>query len=136
MILKASGGGGGRGMRIVRDDERDRARLRDRDAARPRPASRTPTSTCEKFVEGPRHIEFQVLADQHGGVWTLGERECSLQRRHQKVMEEAPSPAMTDEQRAEIGEVIRKAIRETGYTIARHARVPHGRDAASSTSWR
>ena len=71
---------------------------------------------CEKFVERPRHIEFQVLADQHGGVWTLGERECSLQRRHQKVIEEAPSPAMTPEKRQEMAEVIRKAVRETGYT--------------------
>ena len=94
------GGGGGRGMRIVRGDGEMPRRVRERDAARPRPASRTPTSTCEKFVEQPRHIEFQVLADQHGGVWTLGERECSLQRRHQKVIEEAPSPAMTAEKRA------------------------------------
>ena len=70
----------------------------------------------EKFVERPKHIEFQVLADKHGGVWTLGERECSLQRRHQKVIEEAPSPAMTPELRAQMGEVIRKAILETGYT--------------------
>ena len=116
VILKACGGGGGRGMRIVRGDGGDARRLRERDAARPRRASRTPTSTCEKFVERPRHIEFQVLADQHGGVWTLGERECSLQRRHQKVIEEAPSPAMTPEKRQEMGEVIRRAVRETGYT--------------------
>ena len=70
----------------------------------------------EKYVERPRHIEFQVLADQHGGIWTLGERECSLQRRHQKVIEEAPSPAMTAEKRQEMGEVIRRAMTETGYT--------------------
>ncbi len=77
---------------------------------------KNPDVYCEKFVERPRHIEFQVLADQHGGVWTLGERECSLQRRHQKVIEEAPSPAMTPEKRQEMAEVIRKAVRETGYT--------------------
>jgi acetyl-CoA carboxylase biotin carboxylase subunit len=67
-------------------------------------------------VEEPRHIEFQVLADHHGGIWTLGERECSLQRRHQKVIEEAPSPAMTNELRADLGEKIRNAIGSTGYT--------------------
>jgi acetyl-CoA carboxylase biotin carboxylase subunit len=77
---------------------------------------KNPDVYCEKFVERPRHIEFQVVADQHGGVWTLGERECSLQRRHQKVMEEAPSPAMTTSDRNAMGEVIRKAIHETGYT--------------------
>ena len=114
VILKARGGGGGRGMRIVRSRRRDARRLRERARARPRRASRTPTSTCEKFVERPRHIEFQVFADQHGGVWTLGERECSLQRRHQKVIEEAPSPAMTPRSAQEMGEVIRKAVRETG----------------------
>jgi acetyl-CoA carboxylase biotin carboxylase subunit len=70
----------------------------------------------EKFIERPRHIEFQVIADQHGGVWTLGERECSMQRRHQKIIEEAPSPAMTSEKRQAMAEVIRRAIRETSYT--------------------
>jgi acetyl-CoA carboxylase biotin carboxylase subunit len=69
----------------------------------------------EKFVERPKHIEFQVLADGQGKVWTLGERECSLQRRHQKIVEEAPSPVMTEELRREMGDVIRKAVRETGY---------------------
>jgi acetyl-CoA carboxylase, biotin carboxylase subunit len=115
IILKASGGGGGRGMRIVRAD----AEMPDAFASARREAEigfKNPDIYCEKFVERPRHIEFQVLADQHGGVWTLGERECSLQRRHQKVMEEAPSPAMTPEIRQELGEVIRKAVRETGYT--------------------
>ncbi|HEY1692428.1 MAG TPA: acetyl-CoA carboxylase biotin carboxylase subunit [Polyangiaceae bacterium] len=115
VILKASGGGGGRGMRIVRGD----AEMPDAFASARREAEsgfKNPDVYCEKFVERPRHIEFQVFADQHDGVWTLGERECSLQRRHQKVMEEAPSPAMTPEKRQEIGEVIRKAVRETGYT--------------------
>jgi len=75
-----------------------------------------PDVYLERYVETPRHIEFQVLADQHGGVWTLGERECSLQRRHQKIVEEAPSPAMTAEKRAQMGELIRKAISATNYT--------------------
>jgi acetyl-CoA carboxylase biotin carboxylase subunit len=115
VILKASGGGGGRGMRIVRGD----TEMPDAFASARREAEtgfKNPDVYCEKFVERPRHIEFQVFADQHDGVWTLGERECSLQRRHQKVIEEAPSPAMTPEKRQEIGEVIRKAVRETGYT--------------------
>lgn len=115
VILKASGGGGGRGMRIVRKEEEiDNAfASASHEAAT---GFKNPDVYLEKFVEMPRHIEFQVLADQHGGVWTLGERECSLQRRHQKVIEEAPSPAMTPEKRQKIGDVIRKAIPETGYT--------------------
>ena len=136
VILKASGGGGGRGMRIVRDDGRGRARLRDARRAEAMAGFKNPDVYLERFVEEPRHIEFQVLADKHGGVWTLGERECSLQRRHQKVIEEAPSPAMTAELRAEMGEVIRKAIARDRLHVARHARVPHGRATASSTSWR
>jgi acetyl-CoA carboxylase biotin carboxylase subunit len=115
VILKASGGGGGRGMRIVRADaEMPEAFASARHEAET--GFKNPDVYCEKFVERPRHIEFQVFADQHGGVWTFGERECSLQRRHQKVIEEAPSPAMTPEKRQEMGEVIRKAVRETGYT--------------------
>jgi acetyl-CoA carboxylase biotin carboxylase subunit len=115
VILKASGGGGGRGMRVVRGDDE----MPESFASASREAEtgfKNPDVFCEKFVERPRHIEFQVVADQHGGVWTLGERECSLQRRHQKVIEEAPSPAMTPAERHAMGEVIRKAIRETGYT--------------------
>jgi acetyl-CoA carboxylase biotin carboxylase subunit len=115
VILKASGGGGGRGMRIVRGD----AEMADSFASARREAEtgfKNPDVYCEKFVERPRHIEFQVIADQHGGVWTLGERECSLQRRHQKIIEEAPSPAMTQARRQEMAEVIRKAVRETNYT--------------------
>src|SRR5580658_10407223 len=115
VILKASGGGGGRGMRVVRGDDE----MAESFASARREAEtgfKNPDVFCEKYVERPRHIEFQVVADQHGGVWTLGERECSLQRRHQKVIEEAPSPAMTTEVRQAMGEVIRKAIRETGYT--------------------
>jgi acetyl-CoA carboxylase biotin carboxylase subunit len=115
VILKASGGGGGRGMRVVRGDDE----MPESFASASREAEtgfKNPDVFCEKFVERPRHIEFQVVADQHGGVWTLGERECSLQRRHQKVIEEAPSPAMIPAERHAMGEVIRKAIRETGYT--------------------
>jgi len=115
VIMKASGGGGGRGMRIVRTEDEVASSF----AQAKREAEvgfKNPDVYMEKFVERPKHIEFQVIADQHGGVWTLGERECSLQRRHQKVIEEAPSPAMTADKRQEIAEVIRKAVRETGYT--------------------
>jgi acetyl-CoA carboxylase biotin carboxylase subunit len=114
VILKASGGGGGRGMRIVRDEQQLRASF---ESARHEAETgfKNPDVYLEKFIERPKHIEFQVLADGHGKVWTLGERECSLQRRHQKVMEEAPSPVMTPEKRQETAEVIRKAITETGY---------------------
>ncbi len=115
VILKASGGGGGRGMRIVRNaDEVGRGF----ETARHEAATgfKNPDVYLERFVEEPRHIEFQVLADQHGGIWTLGERECSLQRRHQKVIEEAPSPVLSNEQRALLGDRIRTAIGETGYT--------------------
>ncbi|WP_437728984.1 acetyl-CoA carboxylase biotin carboxylase subunit [Sorangium sp. So ce861] len=115
VILKASGGGGGRGMRIVRHaGEVQRSfEIATQEALT---GFKNPDVYLERYVEAPRHIEFQVLADQHGGVWTLGERECSLQRRHQKVMEESPSPAMDNEKRARMGDIIRAAILETGYT--------------------
>jgi acetyl-CoA carboxylase biotin carboxylase subunit len=115
IILKASGGGGGRGMRIVRE-EADLARNFQTAQHEALTGFKNPDVYLERFVEVPRHIEFQVLADAHGGVWTLGERECSLQRRHQKVIEESPSPSMNNEKRNAMGDVIRKAIRETGYT--------------------
>ena len=115
VILKASGGGGGRGMRIVRE-EGEVARAFETASREAEAGFKNPDVYLERFVEEPRHIEFQVLADQHGQVWTLGERECSLQRRHQKVIEESPSPAMNDATRQRMGEVIRKAILATGYT--------------------
>lgn len=115
IILKASGGGGGRGMRVVRTE----AEMPDAFFSARREAEtgfKNPDIFCEKFVERARHIEFQAFADNHENVWTLGERECSLQRRHQKVIEEAPSPGMTEAKRQEMAGVIRKAMRETGYT--------------------
>ncbi len=69
----------------------------------------------EKFIERPRHIEFQVLADEHGNVMSLGERECSIQRRHQKLIEEAPSLAIATKQREEMGKVIRRSLKDIGY---------------------
>jgi acetyl-CoA carboxylase, biotin carboxylase subunit len=115
VMIKARGGGGGRGMRVVRTKDEVR-RAFESATAEAMNSFKNPELYLERFVERPRHVEFQVLADNHGQVWTLGERECSLQRRNQKLVEEAPSPAMTDELRSEIGEVIRRAILETGYT--------------------
>jgi len=115
VMIKARGGGGGRGMRVVRSTAEVR-RAFESATAEAMSSFNSAELYLERFVERPRHIEFQALADQHGQVWTLGERECSLQRRHQKLLEESPSPAMTDELRSKMGELIRHAIRESGYT--------------------
>ncbi len=114
VILKASGGGGGRGMRIVRRDEDVEGAFQSA-TAEATSGFKNPDIYVEKFIERPRHIEFQVLVDRHGQARSLGERECSLQRRHQKVIEEAPSPWMEDARRKEMGARIEKAMLETGY---------------------
>jgi len=115
VMMKARGGGGGRGMRIVRGEGEVR-RAFESATAEAMNAFKNPELYLERFVEKPKHVEFQALADTHGQVWTLGERECSLQRRNQKLIEEAPSTVLTDELRASIGESIRHALAETGYT--------------------
>jgi len=115
VMIKARGGGGGRGMRVVRTVEEVR-RAFESATAEAMSAFKNPELYLERFIERPRHIEFQALADSHGQVWTLGERECSLQRRNQKLVEEAPSPNVSDELRAEMSELIRRAVSETGYT--------------------
>jgi acetyl-CoA carboxylase biotin carboxylase subunit len=102
-------------MRMARDAG-EVARAFETASSEAAAAFKNPAIYLERFIEEPRHIEFQVVADQHGGVWTLGERECSLQRRHQKVVEEAPSPAMDNDRRNSVGDRIRDALRETGYT--------------------
>src|ERR1700726_3230561 len=117
LILKASAGGGGRGMRIVR-------RVEDLLAAFQAASSEAqqdfgnPDMYAEKFIEHPRHIEYQVLGDQHGQIIHLGERECSIQRRHQKLVEESPSPAMDAKLRKELGAKVVKALSKIGYTNA------------------
>jgi acetyl-CoA carboxylase, biotin carboxylase subunit len=114
VIIKASAGGGGRGMRIVRRDEELPALYKQaqQEAAA---AFGNGDLYMEKYVERPRHIEFQVLADEHGKVVSLGERECSIQRRHQKLLEESPSVEVNAELRAEIGEILSKTLTSVGY---------------------
>ena len=117
VILKASAGGGGRGMRVVTRPE-DLPSLFAQAQNEAGSAFSSPDVYLEKFISAPRHIEFQLLADEHGNVEILGERECSIQRRHQKLLEESPSPAMTDALRAEISVALRKAIAASGYSNA------------------
>ena len=117
VAIKAEGGGGGRGMQIVHDSDavadafetaqREGEAYFDNDSV-----------YVEKYLEAPKHIEVQILADHHDTVLHLGERDCSLQRRHQKVIEEAPSPALDDELREQIGNAARRGVREAGYTNA------------------
>ena len=117
VIIKASAGGGGRGMRVVRD----RRELSTNLLAAQQEAQvafGNPAVYIERYIEKARHIEIQVLGDEVGNVIHLGERECSIQRRHQKLLEEAPSPALTPELRAAMGEVAVKACQEIGYFSA------------------
>lgn len=114
VIIKAAGGGGGRGMRTVHT-ESTLIHAISMTKAEAASAFGNPTVYMEKFLEDPRHIEFQVLADSHGNAIHLGERDCSMQRRHQKVVEEAPAPGITDEQRKRMGERCARACVEIGY---------------------
>lgn len=117
LIIKASAGGGGRGMRIVRNEEELPALFK---AASSEAAAAFGNGDLymERYVERPRHIEFQILADSYGQVVSLGERECSIQRRHQKLLEESPSTQMTPELRDEIGAILSKTLSEVGYVNA------------------
>ena len=117
VILKASYGGGGRGMRVVNGPD-ELPSLYAQAQSEAGAAFSSADVYLEKFIGAPRHIEFQVLADEHGNVEILGERECSIQRRHQKLLEESPSPVVTDAQRAQIGAALRKALSSAGYTNA------------------
>ena len=114
IIVKAAGGGGGRGMRVVHGEA---ALLTTIDLTRSEAdaAFGNPTVYMEKYLEHPRHIEIQVLADTHGHAIYLGERDCSMQRRHQKVIEEAPAPGITAQQRRRIGQTCVDACRRIGY---------------------
>jgi acetyl-CoA carboxylase biotin carboxylase subunit len=117
VILKASAGGGGRGMRVVRSAQELPALYQ---AAHIEAANAFGNGDLymEKFIERPRHIEFQVLADQHGSVISLGERECSIQRRHQKLIEEAPSLQVTPRVREDIAKTLKRSLENVGYQNA------------------
>lgn len=114
VIIKAAGGGGGRGMRVVRKEEEllNAISLTKSEAGS---VFGNDMVYMEKFLETPRHIEIQVLADAHGNAIHLGERDCSMQRRHQKVVEEAPAPGITDQMRKHIGERCVQACKQLGY---------------------
>ena len=117
VMLKASAGGGGRGMRMVRHEE-DLLPMLAQAQAEAAAAFSCGDVYMEKLVENPRHIEFQILADEHGNVDVLGERECSIQRRHQKLIEESPSTAVTPELRKRISDGLRVALKAIGYSNA------------------
>src|SRR5205809_7695627 len=117
VIVKASAGGGGRGMRVIRN-EREMPELFHAAQSEAAAAFGNGDLYIEKFIERPRHIEFQILADQYGNVVSLGERECSIQRRHQKLLEESPSTQMTPELRENIGGVLCKTLSDIGYVNA------------------
>ena len=117
VIIKASAGGGGRGMRVVESAE-DLPGLLSQAQEESRTAFGTPDVYIEKYIRAPRHIEFQVLADRHGRVEVLGERECSIQRRHQKLIEESPSPSVSPELRRRLSGSIRDAMASVGYSNA------------------
>jgi acetyl-CoA carboxylase, biotin carboxylase subunit len=114
VIIKAAGGGGGRGMRVVHSEA---ALLNSISLTRAEAGSAFNNDMVymEKYLENPRHVEIQVLADTHGNAIYLGERDCSMQRRHQKVIEEAPAPGITEEQRKRIGERCARACQEISY---------------------
>lgn len=117
VIIKAAGGGGGRGMRIIRAaaELKEAVELTRKEAAR---FFGNPTIYMEKFLDRPRHVEIQVMCDNHGNAVWLGDRDCSLQRRHQKVIEEAPAPGIGRQRIAEIGELCTGACRQIGYSGA------------------
>ncbi|PZU60261.1 MAG: acetyl-CoA carboxylase biotin carboxylase subunit [Sphingobium sp.] len=114
VLIKAASGGGGRGMKVV-PDESQLETLMKQAGSEAKAAFGDDTVYMEKYLGNPRHIEFQVFGDGNGNAIHLGERDCSLQRRHQKVLEEAPSPVISAEVRASMGEVVRKAMADMGY---------------------
>lgn len=117
VIIKASAGGGGRGMRVIQEESEVSNLFQ---SARTEAAASFGNGDVymEKFIARPRHIEFQILADMHGNVASLGERECSIQRRHQKLLEESPSPVVTPELRAQMGHLLSSTLGKIGYVNA------------------
>lgn len=117
VLIKAASGGGGKGMQIVRTEE-DFMEAYSTARAEAKANFGDDTIYFEKFLENPRHIEVQIFGDMHGNAIHLGERDCSIQRRHQKLVEEAPSPVLTEEERNQIGTLAADVIREMGYVGA------------------
>ncbi|HET6893703.1 MAG TPA: acetyl-CoA carboxylase biotin carboxylase subunit [Pyrinomonadaceae bacterium] len=117
VIVKASAGGGGRGMRVVRSED-ELSRALEAASTEAAAAFKDGSVYLERYVESPRHIEIQVLADEYGDCIHLGERECSIQRRHQKLLEEAPSPVLSSELRSRMGEAAVAACKKLGYSSA------------------
>lgn len=117
VLIKAAEGGGGRGMRIVRRKE-DLAAAFQTARTESQQAFGSPNVYLEKLIERPRHIEFQIIGDKHGNVIHLRERECSIQRRHQKIIEESPSPALDARTRDQMGERVARALAKVGYSSA------------------
>jgi acetyl-CoA carboxylase, biotin carboxylase subunit len=114
VLIKAASGGGGRGMKVVRDDSEIESQL-SQAKTEAKAAFGDDTVYLEKYLGNPRHIEFQVMGDSHGNAVHLFERDCSLQRRHQKVLEEAPSPALNEDQRQAMGRTVQEAMVKLGY---------------------
>jgi len=114
VIIKAASGGGGRGMKVVHEEDQLEAQMMQA-GSEAKAAFGDATVYIEKYLGNPRHIEFQVFGDGRGNAVHLGERDCSLQRRHQKVLEEAPSPVITPEERDRVGGIVAKAMAEMGY---------------------
>jgi acetyl-CoA carboxylase biotin carboxylase subunit len=117
VLIKASAGGGGKGMRVVREDADIESSLRTAQSEA-KSSFGDDSVFIEKYIESPRHIEFQILADEHGNVVHLGERECSMQRRHQKIIEETPSVIMDEKLRMEMGECAKRIVKAAGYSNA------------------
>ncbi len=117
VLIKASAGGGGRGMRVCHDDDQVAKGFHSA-RAEAESAFKNPMLFMEKYLERPRHIEVQILGDQHGNVIHLGERDCSLQRRHQKLLEESPSTVITPELRKQMGAAAVRLVKEAGYYSA------------------
>ena len=133
MLIKATAGGGGKGMKHAGNPEELKEALRlARSEAKA--AFGNADVYMEKYLQKPRHIEMQILADAHGNVVHLGERDCSLQRRHQKVLEEAPSPVLSDEARAKIGRIAGGGHQEARLPQCRHASNFSMRTASSTSS--
>ena len=124
-MIKASAGGGGKGMRLVEREEDLRPSF-ERVTSEAQSFFGDGAVYAEKFIASPRHIEVQILGDQHGNIVHLGERECTLQRRHQKVVEECPSPVVDAELRERLGAMAVKAAARGELLLRRHDRVPHG----------